>query len=89
MTRKQPDTLDVEVPGGRGTIKMRQFTSREYIAMKRGEYDDIAIMEMTAAAVTDYLPGKDPLDLPPETLLELAAAWIAARTELALPPPKA
>lgn len=88
MTRKPaPDTIDVIMPFG--TVRMRQFTSREYIAMKRGEYADIQLMEMTADAVIDFPSGKDPLGLPPETLLELTAEWIAARTATALPPPTA
>ena len=92
MTRKLPNpdpSLTVEVPGGRGHITMRPFTSREFIAMKRGDFDEVALMEMTIAAVVEYLPGKDPLDLPPLILLALTSAWIAVGMEEAVSPPTA
>lgn len=87
MARKQtPDTVRVEVPGGRGTITMRPLTSKEYIAIRRGEVDDVGLLEMTASAVVEYLPGQDPLDLPPVDLAELASNWIEAIGERAVPP---
>ena len=92
MTKKPPSpdpSLTVEVPGGRGRITMRPFTSREFIAMKRGDFDEVALMEMTIAAVVEYLPGKDPLDLPPLVTLGLATAWLDAGMEEAVPPPTA
>ena len=50
MTKKAEPGLSVAVPGNRGTIKMRQFTAREYVAMKRGKMDEVALMELTVAA---------------------------------------
>lgn len=90
MTRKPvPDARHLSVPVAGGVITMRQFSSREYIAMRRGEYQDVDLMEMTVAAIVEYLPGQDPLDLPPDELLGLTAAWIEARKEQAIPPPTA
>lgn len=77
--------LTVPAPGG-GTIQMRQFTSRQFVAMRRGEMDEIALMEMTVAAIDKYLPGQDPWDLPPDVLLNLTAAWISAKLDDVLPP---
>ena len=92
MTRKLPNpdpSLTVEVPGGRGRITMRPFTTREYIAMRRSDFNDVELMEMTIAAVVEYLPGKDPLDLPPLVCLGLATAWLDAGMEEAVSPPTA
>jgi hypothetical protein len=80
--------LEVEVPGGRGTIVMRPLaTARQFIALKKG--DPVEVMELTVANVVEYLPDQDPLDLPPEDLLGLASNWITSRTKVALPPTKA
>lgn len=94
MTKKAEPVLSVAVPGDRGTIKMRQFTAREYIAMKRGELvamkrgkmDEVALMELTVAAIIEYLPGRDPWDLPPEDLLGLTGNWLAAKLDDVIPP---
>lgn len=88
MARKpDPDTLDVEIPGGLGIVSMRRLTARQYIAIKQA--GDVEIMEMTVAAIATYLPGKDPWDLPPLTLLGLTSAWLDKSMEEAVPPPTA
>ncbi len=83
---KPANLLSVKVPGDRGTIQMRQFTSRQFVAMRRSELDDIAMIEMTVAAIVEYLPGQDPWDLPPDLMLGITTAWISAKTDDVFPP---
>lgn len=83
-TRRAQEPLDVAVPGG--TITMRPFSSREYLAMRKGDYNDVQMMEMTVEAIVTYLPGEDPWDLPPEGLLAITKAWLDARRDVAVPP---
>ena len=73
------------VPFNGRVIEMRKFTSREYVAIRKGDLDDVALIEMTLGAVVKD-PAGDPWDLGPAEVSSLLAAWMEAATEAALPP---
>lgn len=87
--RAEREPVWVDIPEDRGRFLMRRLsTSREFIALQRGEAADI--MEMTAAAVVESEPaGIDALDLPPDVLIEVTSRWIDAGKAAAVPPPTA
>lgn len=77
------DEQTVTVEYGGQTYRMRRFTTRDYVALRKGDMDDLAVIESVCAAVIE---GPDPMDLPVEQTLELLTAWMNAMSESALPP---
>lgn len=78
-------TLPPSIDGG-GVITMRKFTTRDLLAILKRELSNVELLELTIAAIVEYLPGKDPLDLAPDEVSEILDAWMAAAKEAALPP---
>lgn len=76
------DTVSVELDGQ--TFTMRRFTTRDFITIRKGEMDDVALIEVICAAVVE---GPDPLDLPLEQTFDLLSRWMEAQTASAVPPP--
>lgn len=90
MTRKPERpvrTVQVVVPGEDTKATMRAFTTRDFLALRRGDTSDLVTIDLTLAAVVDF-PG-DPLDLPLEDLLTVTTNWIAAVADAIVPPPNA
>lgn len=75
------DVQTIEYDGR--TWRMRPMTTRDYIAMRRSEDDEVAYLEAVCRAVIE---GPDPMDLPPVVTAGLANAWMEAQTKAALPP---
>lgn len=80
-------TVEVPIPNTDATATMKRFNTRDYLRLRRGDLDDLATIDMTLGAIVDF-PG-DPLDLPVEDLLALTERWVAAVTEVVVPPPTA
>lgn len=78
-------TLPPDIDGG-GHITMRQFTTRDLLGILRKEMSNVELIEMTLEAIVEYLPDKDPLDLPPDKVPPILDAWMLAKKEEALPP---
>lgn len=78
-------TLPPSLDGG-GVITMRRFTTRDFLAVGKGDLDPLQMIELTLHAIVEYLPGKDPLDLDPEQVPDILDAWISAAKEVAFPP---
>lgn len=80
------DLIDVSLPRDGGTVRMRRMVStREYLAFRKGQDEQIA--ELTLAAIVDC--PVDPLDLPFVDLFKLAEAWVERSMDDAVPPPTA
>jgi hypothetical protein len=77
-------TVEVVIPGRTEKATFRRFNTRDFLALRRGNLSDVETIDMTLEAIIEY-PG-DPLDLPVEDLLAMTANWIAAMTEVAVPP---
>ena len=81
--------VDVHLPetaAGGGTIRMRKFTTRVYLAIRRKTMTDVEMMELVAAAVVEFLPGLDVLDLGTSEIMDVLSAWIDSANEAAVPP---
>lgn len=87
-----PETIRVTVPAaihGGGVITMREFTTRDLLGILRKDYSNVELLELTLDAIVEYLPDKDPLDLPPDRFPLILDAWMSAKEEEALPPANA
>lgn len=66
-------------------VVMRAFTTADYIRIRRGDLDDVALLEMTLAGVIDST-FDDVRTLEPKHVLAILDKWVDAQREEALPP---
>ena len=66
-------------------VVMRAFTTADYIRIRRGDLDDVALLEMTLAGVIDST-FDDVHALEPKHVLAILDKWVDAQREEALPP---